>query len=162
MNIYDIWFSRIDISNNIKLKLLENFEVSKIWNFKQKELLELGLKDITINQILDKKYKEKLEKYEEYLLKNKIELLKFTDISYPQKLLNISALPAYIYVKGSKEILDDDSIAIIGSRNCTNYGKKIAYKTAKELGDKNINVVSGLAIRNRHICAQRQFNEFIW
>ena len=47
----------------------------------------------------------------------------------------------------NKEILDDDSVAIIGSRQCTENGKRLAYNTAKELGNKNINTISGLAIR---------------
>ena len=39
----------------------------------------------------------------------------------------------------------DDNVAIVGSRNASNYGKKIAFKTAKELSDLNINTVSSFA-----------------
>lgn len=145
--IYDIWFSRIDICNDIKLKLLEKFDITDIWNFSKSDFFKLGLKENTIKQILDIKYREKLEKYETYLVKNKISLIKFNDKEYPYKLLNISSKPAYIYVRGNKEILDDDSVAIIGSRMCTENGKNIAYNTAKELGNRNINTISGLAIR---------------
>ena len=148
MNIYDIWFSRIDISNNIKLKLLEKYKPSKLWELKKTELQELSLKEETIKQILDIKYKENLEKYEIYLRKNNIKLLSLENEKYPQKLANIPNKPAYIYVRWNENILDNDSIAIIGSRFCTEAGKKLAYNIAKELGNKNINTVSGLAIRN--------------
>ena len=147
MNVYDIWFSRIDISNDIKLRLLEKFNVTTLWNFSKNELLELGLLESTINQILDSNYRKDLEKYERYFIRNGIDLITIKQANYPEKLLNISSRPAYIYVRGNKEILDDDSVAIIGSRICTENGKKIAYNTAKELGDKNINTISGLAIR---------------
>ena len=40
----------------------------------------------------------------------------------------------------------DDNVAIVGSRKATNYGKRIAFETAKELSNLNINTVSGLAI----------------
>lgn len=39
----------------------------------------------------------------------------------------------------------EDSVAIVGARNCTDYGKKVAYNTALTLSNSNINVVSGLA-----------------
>lgn len=39
----------------------------------------------------------------------------------------------------------EDNVAIIGARKCTDYGKKVAFDTAKELSDLNINTVSGLA-----------------
>lgn len=153
MNCYDIWFSRVEISNRIKLELMKKFEVSQVWNLGCTDLEELGLKETTIKQILENTYREKLEKYEKYLEKNKIELITLKDKEYPDKLKNIPDMPAYIFIKGNKQILDDESVAIIGSRICTEDGKKIAFNTAKELGDKNINVISGLALRNRYLCA---------
>lgn len=147
-NFYDVWFSRVEISNSIKLKLLEKFEVSQIWKFSYSDLEELGLKEMTIKVILEKTYREKLEQYEKYLEKNNIELINFKDKEYPYKLKNIPDRPAYIFIKGNTDILADESVAIIGSRACTESGKKIAFNTAKELGDKNVNVISGLALRN--------------
>lgn len=151
-NIYDIWFSRINISNVIKLKLLNKFSTYQIFNLDEKELYYCGLKEKSVVEIKKQEYKKNILKYEKYLENNNIFLLNYKDDDYPEKLKNIPDMPAYIFVKGNKEILDDDSVGIIGSRNCTEIGKNIAFKTAKELGDKNINVISGLAIRNRYLC----------
>ena len=107
MNIYDIWFSRIDISNDIKLKLLEKFDIDTIWKLTKNELLELGLLESSVNQILDIKYKMNLEKYEKYFSKNGIDLITFKQQDYPIKLSNISSRPAYINVRGDRHILDD-------------------------------------------------------
>lgn len=148
-NIFDIWFSRIEIQNSTKLKLLDKFSTESLWNFKENDFLQFGIKESTIQEILKKEYRENLDKYKTYLEKHKIELIGFKEKDYPWKLKHIPDLPAYIFVKGNKNILDDEAVAIIGSRNCTNNGKKIAFDTAKELGDKNVNVVSGLAIRYR-------------
>ncbi|MDO4730025.1 MAG: DNA-processing protein DprA [Candidatus Saccharibacteria bacterium] len=41
--------------------------------------------------------------------------------------------------------VDKKVVAIVGSRNCTDYGKNIAYKTAKTLAEHGFVVVSGLA-----------------
>ena len=39
-------------------------------------------------------------------------------------------------------------LAIIGSRNCTENGKKLAQKFAQELVEQEITIVSGMASRN--------------
>ena len=67
------------------------------------------------------------------------------DIRYP-KMLNLLKNPPKIYVLGNVEILNKDSIAVIGSRNSTEYGQKMAKKFTKELTNKGLVIVSGLAI----------------
>ena len=47
---------------------------------------------------------------------------------------------------GNVKKLFEDNVAIIGSRMCSEYGRKIAFKTAKELSNMNINTVSGMAV----------------
>jgi len=148
-DIFDIWFSRIEIANITKLKLLEHFSVESLWNFNKNDFLSFGIKESTIQEVLKSEYRENLDKYKLYLEKHEIELIGYNEKDYPWKLKHIPDLPAYIFVRGNKNILDDEAVAIVGSRNCTDNGKKIAFNTAKELGDKNINVVSGLAIRYR-------------
>lgn len=75
-----------------------------------------------------------------------IEEIKINNEKYPQKLKNIYDSPTKIYVLGNKEILNQKSIAIVGSRNATQYGKKTAYEIAKKISEKGINIISGLAI----------------
>ena len=98
MNIYDIWFSRVEITNSIKLRLLQKFESSEIWNLSRNDLIELKLKEVTIKKILDLNYKKNLEKYKEYLEKHKIILLSYKDELYPKKLKYILDKPVYIFV----------------------------------------------------------------
>ena len=99
MNIYDIWFARVEIANNIKLRLLKNFESNEIWNFSKNELIELNLKQSTIEKILDIEYRKKLEKYQMYMEKNKIFLFSYKNEYYPTKLKYISDKPAYIFIR---------------------------------------------------------------
>ena len=51
--------------------------------------------------------------------------------------------------KFRKEILKQKGIAIVGSRNATEYGRKVALQFAKELSENGITIISGLAIRDR-------------
>lgn len=145
MNIYDIWFSRVEIPNHKKLEILSYYNPYVLFYMDRRKLNKLCLDDFTITRILDKKYRDNLEEYFTYLKNHRIHLMTLKDYFYPQKLRDIPDFPAYLYVKGNKKILEDDSVAIIGSRYCTDRGKELAFNTAKQLGDKNINVVSGLA-----------------
>lgn len=67
---------------------------------------------------------------------------------YPKQLLQLKQPPEKLYVEGNIELLTKNCIAIVGSRRATSYGKKYAAKFAKELAQKGICVVSGLAKRN--------------
>ena len=75
-----------------------------------------------------------------------IEELKITDKEYPQNLKEIYDPPKSIYVLGNKHLLNKTGIAIVGSRDATQYGKYISSKIARELSEKGINIISGLAI----------------
>ena len=76
---------------------------------------------------------------------NNIQEIKETDMDYPYLLSEIKDRPKKLYVLGNIEILKRKSIAIVGCRDCSNYGKEIAGKIAYNLAKKNIIIVSGLA-----------------
>ena len=75
-----------------------------------------------------------------------IEELKITNNEYPRYLKEIYDPPKSIYALGDKNLLNKTGIAIVGSRDATEYGKYISSKMAKELAEKGINIISGLAI----------------
>ena len=64
---------------------------------------------------------------------------------YPEKLKNISSSPKEIYCLGNLELLNTKSIAIIGSRDYSNYGERAAKEFSYSLAKENICVVSGMA-----------------
>lgn len=65
---------------------------------------------------------------------------------YPKNLKSISNSPDKLYVIGNEKLLNNRSIAIVGSRKCSEYGVKYAKKFAKEISNEGITVVSGLAL----------------
>lgn len=67
------------------------------------------------------------------------------DEKYPENLRIIQKPPKQLYVLGNEQILSEKSIAIIGSRVCTDEGAKIAEKFAKTLSKNGICIVSGMA-----------------
>ena len=68
------------------------------------------------------------------------------DKEYPESLKQIKNPPKRLYLKGNIKLLKTPGIAIVGARNCTQYGEKMAKKFAKELAEFGITIISGMAL----------------
>lgn len=75
----------------------------------------------------------------------KTELIYSYDEKYPQKLNFIKNKPEKIFAQGNIDLLNKASIAVVGSRNYSEYGKKMVQKFTKELVNNGFAIVSGLA-----------------
>ena len=75
-----------------------------------------------------------------------MKVITMEDSSYPERLRKIKKPPKQLYVLGDESLLNGENLAIIGSRKCTEYGKKQAQKFASELSMAGINIVSGMAL----------------
>ena len=64
---------------------------------------------------------------------------------YPPALARVEAPPPMLYVKGRSELLDRPSLAIVGSRNASAAGQRLARQLAAGLGGEGLAIVSGLA-----------------
>lgn len=64
---------------------------------------------------------------------------------YPQKLKEITNPPKQLYLEGNVKLLNENSIAIIGSRNCSENGKQLTRKFAYELSKQGLIIISGMA-----------------
>ena len=64
---------------------------------------------------------------------------------YPRKLKEIDNPPKKLYMRGNLGLINETSIAIVGSRDYTSYGFASAYKFAKELSKEGVCIISGLA-----------------
>ncbi|WP_337865816.1 DNA-processing protein DprA [Ignavibacterium sp.] len=67
------------------------------------------------------------------------------DEDYPKLLKKIYDPPLLLYVKGKFDEKDDYSIAVVGTRGPTNYGKLQAERFVAHLADQGISIISGLA-----------------
>jgi len=65
------------------------------------------------------------------------------DAFYPLLLRSIPDPPNVLYVKGAFEARDLNSIAIVGSRKCTHYGREQAERFGALLGGAGFTVISG-------------------
>ena len=76
---------------------------------------------------------------------NKIKTISIEDKSYPEKLKYIYNPPKVLYILGDETILNKTSIAIVGCRNCSEYGKKVSHQFAQDLSKRDVIIISGLA-----------------
>jgi DNA processing protein len=64
---------------------------------------------------------------------------------YPDKLRKIKNPPKQLYLEGNIELLNENIVSIIGSRNCTPKGRELAGKFAEELSYQGLVIGSGMA-----------------
>ncbi len=123
------FFSPINVISS-SLSELENVEgIGK----KKARIIWDNLKNVDIET--------ELKLIEEY----KIKIVTFNDSDYPVNLKSIYDPPFLFYMKGEFLSKDDFSIAIVGSRKATPYGKMVAEKIGRDLAAMGITVISGLA-----------------
>lgn len=72
-----------------------------------------------------------------------ISKLSYNQTNYPDLLRQIASPPKELFVLGKLPVIP--SVAIVGSRQATDYGKQITYKLASDLARSGIAIVSGLA-----------------
>ena len=77
--------------------------------------------------------------------KGNIGIITIWDNEYPVLLRDIAYPPVILFVKGSLQESDADSISIVGTRRCTSYGKLATEHFAEVFASNKIIVTSGLA-----------------
>lgn len=82
------------------------------------------------------------------LLKKDIQVLTPDLSQYPSKLRNIAVKPLCLYIKGNISIVTDEetpAIAVVGTRNCTPYGRYLTNLFTSRLASAGMTIISGMA-----------------
>lgn len=124
----------LDTYGSAREALSESYEsYSEILTKSKAQILSAGLD------------KDKLNNRLKIMSKEKIKFIPFTSPEYPDKLKHIPDPPLALYVKGELPLDDAPSVAVIGARECSEYGAVCAEAIGKKLGSCGINVISGFA-----------------
>lgn len=100
---------------------------------------------ITTHNFDDINLTETFEKDLNRLIQLKASFISISDENYPKLLKNIYSPPIILYILGNIVDRDKESIAIVGTRTNTSYGKKNTEVFATELAKNGVTIVSGLA-----------------
>ena len=147
--LYWLWIARMKyIYFEVFDKLVEKYKnMQNIWNLSYDELYDCHLfNEQQIKEICNPIYRKNLSALAEYMKKRRINMVTCYDSKYPAKLNFIRNKPIVLFYKGNIDIINNESVAIVGSRNCTIYGRKCADYFSYDLARRGINIISGLAI----------------
>ncbi len=127
--------------------LLKRYKTpEKIYTLKKEEILQIkGFDEILAENIICKENRENVKREIDFMQKENIKILTIEDKAYPQILKTIYDYPVSIYIKGNEKIFNMPAIGIVGCRESTSYGKKVAQYFAYHLSKRNISIISGLA-----------------
>lgn len=145
--LYYLGFSKIRGIGPARLeKLIIYFgDPKKAWEAEPAEWIKaLGGYEKLSLEFSKTREKLNIKKYNELLLSMGIEYITIEDSQYPSLLRQIHDPPFILFYKG---ILKEHplNIAIVGSRNCSNYGKEVTKYLSVNLAQRGINVISGMA-----------------
>ena len=71
-----------------------------------------------------------------------MKIVKKTDKEYPLRMKRLSQMPELLYVRGNLPADDKPSVAIVGARSCSNYGRNMASEFARVLSQEGVQIFS--------------------
>lgn len=113
-----------------------------------------GIGDVLLHEITNQNVLHRAEQEIEFINKNKINPLFFTDRDFPFRLKECPDSPILIYTKGNLNLNTGKFVSVVGTRNATEYGKDLCKELIHGWRDFQIIVVSGLAY-GIDICAHK-------
>jgi DNA processing protein len=95
------------------------------------------------------------EKQVAYIVKHKINTHFYLNSNYPRRLKQCYDAPILLYSQGNFDPNPQKTVAVVGTRNATEYGKTICEELISSFQHQNIQVISGMAY-GIDICAHSQ------
>jgi DNA processing protein len=145
--VYWLGFNLVKGIGAVRFQNLINFfgSLEVAWQAPVDALVSAGLSQKTIENLVLVRTKRDLQKIWDRLQAQGIQLLTWQEEAYPSVLKEIDQPPPVLYVCGSFAPEDVWSVAIVGTRRITPYGRQVADELAAYLAHHGLTVVSGLA-----------------
>lgn len=113
-----------------------------IWTANTNDLLASGLEPKRVDAFLAWRNEQSPHVWETHMTQNNIRLLRKEDPEHPPLLANIFDPPMYLFVQGAS-LSNRKCVAMVGSRQCSTYGKKTAFDLARDCARGGLSIVSG-------------------
>jgi DNA processing protein len=104
-----------------------------------------GIGEQTVNAVMNQQVFEQAEQELEFIQKYSIRPLFYLDPDYPARLKLCNDSPVILYYKGAAVLNNARAIALVGTRNATEYGKEMCKRIIDGLKESGCLVISGLA-----------------
>ena len=104
-----------------------------------------GIGAQTVQSIVNQNVLGRSEEEILFIDKNEIKPLFYLDKEYPKRLQHCADSPMMLYYKGNADLNEQRALAIVGTRNATDYGKSVCEQLIEDLRNDKILINSGLA-----------------
>lgn len=127
-------------------KLIEHFGSPRAaYSASLTELESCGIPAPVAQAIFAQLGLKEAEKELEAVAQARCQLLSFACADYPPLLKQIPDAPLVLYVRGDAKVLAQHAVAIVGTRRPTAYGNQVAHRLARDLAERQLVIVSGMA-----------------
>jgi DNA processing protein len=120
-------------------------DIKAAWLAPESDLLQMHLNQRAVENLLHTRRSTDLDQLLARLDQHGAQALTWDNPDYPALLAQIPDAPPLIFVRGTLTPADEWSVAMVGTRKATPYGREVARRLASDLGRAGITVVSGLA-----------------
>ncbi len=147
-NQYDLWLVGIPGIGPRKITSIMNAcGTARECFFLKEEALRFIplLREDDIQRIVQSRRKEDPARLWERLLKSRVGVVGKGERGYPPRLLSIPDPPHLLFYRGKLPKEDHMAVAMVGARECTDYGRDMARWIACALAKAGIDVISGMA-----------------
>ncbi len=104
-----------------------------------------GISRKLVQELNSKEPLEKAEKELNFMEKNGIKPLFYTDKEYPRRLRHCSDGPLMLYYKGNADLNHHRILAVVGTRSSTDYGRLMCETIIEQMKGADVLIISGLA-----------------
>ncbi len=146
--LYQLALTQVPQIGNVQAKILaQHFgNAADIFKARVSQLEKIdGIGSVRAMSIKTFKQFDEAAKEIAFIEKYKVQTLFLSDKNYPQRLLHCYDPPTLLFYHGKANLNASHVVAVIGTRNNTDYGKQLTEKLVKELAQYGVLVVSGLA-----------------
>ena len=145
---YWVALSGIPHLGSARFRLLEAYfgSLEDAWNADLSRLREAGLDSRTAQEVASARQGVDPDEEMEALAQAGVKAANWNSEDYPARLREIHDPPPVLYYLGELIPSDQFSIAVVGTRNPTAYGREAATALSRDLASAGITIVSGLAL----------------
>lgn len=149
MNDLPYWlaFDRVSSIGRVRFEKLERYfgTLEAAWMAAAGELRAAGIDEKAVDAILAARSRISPEAELERVAKLGVQALTWHDPAYPDRLRESYDKPPVLYLRGGLTEADDWSVAVVGTRKASAYGRQAAEHITEGLVASRITIVSGLA-----------------
>lgn len=144
--LYWYWINNIEgIGTATLYALLEVYKSPDvIYHLDPVKILSYLKKSSQLDLFIQSQNVDRIKRGYDRLLQQNIQFISPLSPCYPEGFQTLKCPPLGLYLKG-RFPSNQKTVAIIGARNCTRYGKEMARYFGKRLAENGIGIVSGLA-----------------